>query len=258
MKKRNGVIVLILIAVMMGGLLSGCIDEALLSEEYLDSFEADMEILSEQVENFIAELPAPQRTVFESQLDESFESLMDGFFPELERIEEMLEDMTEEEIQQLDSAQFEAVFNNLRTEMTEIINSLMREFDRSMDVIVLVIDQSTATVNGTISQLDQAPVIRSGRTLIPLRFIGESLGADIAWDETARSVTYTKGGQQIVLIIGEPQAWVNGVQVTLDTAPEILNGRTLVPLRFISENLGYSVIWEAETRSVTVYGSGTE
>jgi hypothetical protein len=258
MKMRNGLIVLILIVVMMSGLLSGCIDEALLSEEYLDSFEAEMEILSEEVESYMAALPSHQRPVFESRLDDAFESILDGFFPELDNIEEMLEDMTDEEIQELDSAQFEAIFDELRTEIAMTVQSLMNEFNQSMDVITLVIDQSTAFVNGVSSQLDQAPVIRSGRTMIPLRFIGEALGATILWDESARSVTYTKEGQQIVLVIGEPVAWVNGTQVALDAAPEILNSRTVVPLRFISENLGYSVIWEADDRRVTVYGNDSQ
>jgi len=100
--------------------------------------------------------------------------------------------------------------------------------------------------------LDQPPVIESGRTLVPFRFIGEALGATISWNAETRTVGYILGSKNIILTIGSKTAYVNGVPTTLDVAPKILSGRTLVPVRFISESVGAVVDWNAASRVVTV------
>jgi plastocyanin len=121
--------------------------------------------------------------------------------------------------------------------------------------MVLTIDQQRATVNGQSINLDTAPVLdaASSRTFVPVRFIGETLGAYIGWDGDAQQVTYLTGDTRIVLSIGRKTAQVNGRDVTLDAAPYIdRNGRTLVPVRFVSEQLGASVTWNGATNAVTV------
>jgi plastocyanin len=117
------------------------------------------------------------------------------------------------------------------------------------------IDQRRATVNGETVTLDTAPVIdtAAGRTFVPVRFIGENLGAYIGWDGGAQKVTYLSGETRISLWIGQRTAQVNGVEVPLDAAPYIdENNRTLVPVRFVSEQLGATVGWDGETRTVTI------
>jgi len=101
-------------------------------------------------------------------------------------------------------------------------------------------------------ELDQPPVIQNSRTLVPLRFIGEALGADIQWNEEERSVTYTTIDAQLVLVIDDRRANVNGVLKEMDVAPTIINGRTMVPVRFVSEELGFNVSWDGENQIVTV------
>lgn len=101
-------------------------------------------------------------------------------------------------------------------------------------------------------QLPIEPVIIEGRTLVPLRAIFEALGAKVEWDQATRSVTGIQGDRIIKLQIDNKIALVNGEEVKLDAAATIINGSTLVPVRFIAESLGAEVKWDNNTRSVLV------
>jgi photosystem II stability/assembly factor-like uncharacterized protein len=124
-------------------------------------------------------------------------------------------------------------------------------------VIVLQIGNSKFTVNGASAALDSPPVIKNARTLVPIRAIIEALGGTVGWDGTARKATVTLGSTTIELWIGKNAARVKGVSTPVDATnakvvPEIINGRTMLPLRFVSENLGCSVVWTAATRTITI------
>lgn len=80
----------------------------------------------------------------------------------------------------------------------------------------------------------------------------EALGTEINWDEKTQTVTATKDITTITVIIGSQQATVNGQVKPLDVPAQIINGRTLVPVRFISESLGASVIWDETIQTVTI------
>ncbi len=95
--------------------------------------------------------------------------------------------------------------------------------------------------NITSQTLEVAPYTVNDRTVVPVRVISETFGADVAWDEATETVTITKGDKVIKLVIGKTTATVNGEEVTLDVAPFTENDRTLLPVRFVSEVLGYSV-----------------
>lgn len=100
--------------------------------------------------------------------------------------------------------------------------------------------------------LDVPPTIINNRTVVPLRFIGENLGAEIGWDGTERKVTYKKAGTVIYLWIDRPEAMVNGQSVQLDVPPTIMNDRTVVPLRFVATALGAKTEWNPVTSEVTI------
>lgn len=109
------------------------------------------------------------------------------------------------------------------------------------------------TVNGKLVQLDQKPIIdQNNRTLVPIRFISEELGAKVDWNDATQQVTITKGSKVIELTIGKTTAKINGTTYQLDTKPIVKNGRTLVPVRFIAEALGTEVKWDANTRTVAI------
>jgi len=127
-------------------------------------------------------------------------------------------------------------------------------------VIVLKIGSSSFTVNGEVRYLDSPPVIKNSRTLVPIRAIVEALGGSISWDPTERKVTVSLGATTIELWIGKNTARVNGTNTPIDSTnskvvPEIINGRTMLPLRFVTENLGCTVQWDGSTQTITItYG----
>ncbi len=106
--------------------------------------------------------------------------------------------------------------------------------------------------------MDTAPVIKDSRTLLPIRYVATPLGAEVGWDPDSRKVTISHNGTKIEMWIGKSTALVNGVEKLIDpnnpqVAPIILPpGRTMLPLRFISENLGCQVDWNNNLKEAKV------
>lgn len=113
-------------------------------------------------------------------------------------------------------------------------------------------DNIKVTVNGEYVAFDQPPIIENDRTLVPFRAIFEKLGAKVEWDNNTRTVTAVKDGTTITLKIGEKAININGENKELDAASQIVNDRTLVPVRAISEALGCKVEWDGETKTVII------
>lgn len=122
-------------------------------------------------------------------------------------------------------------------------------------VLILTLEQGEAAIDGLPMPLDVPPFIRDGRTLVPFRFIGEQLGASIGWNPTNRAVSYVAGDIEITLFIDSTTALVNGEEITLDTPPILENSRTVVPVRFISEALGFTVDWLPDVRQIVIKGT---
>jgi len=110
-------------------------------------------------------------------------------------------------------------------------------------------------VYGSKVKFDQEPFIEDGRTLVPLRAIFEALGATVEWDEKTSTVTANKDGVEIELQIGSNEMKVGDEVKILDVPAKISGGRTMVPVRAISEAFGCKVEWDGETRNVTVSGN---
>jgi len=100
--------------------------------------------------------------------------------------------------------------------------------------------------------LDSAPQIYESRTFLPVRFIAESFGLDVQWNAQKRQVTVKGDGKTIELTIDSKRAYVNGKEYILDAAPRIVSDRTLVPVRFLTEQLGATVDWDGENRTVII------
>ena len=109
-------------------------------------------------------------------------------------------------------------------------------------------------VNGTALSTDQPPVIVEGRTLVPLRAIFEALGASVDWNNEEKRVTSEKGGDKVTLVIGERRLHKNDKEIPLDVPAQIVNSRTMVPARAVSEALGCKVNWDGNTKTVTITG----
>ena len=108
------------------------------------------------------------------------------------------------------------------------------------------------SVTGTVYSMDAAPYIEDGRTLVPVRYLSDALGAKTAWDEATRKVTVTGGSTAIMLTIGSTTLAVNGQTQTMDVAPVIRDGRTYLPARYVAEALGAKVDWGQATQTVTI------
>jgi len=92
----------------------------------------------------------------------------------------------------------------------------------------------------------------SGRTLVPMRIVGETLGAEVEWDPVGYAAIVTTPSRRIVMPIGSAVATVNGVDVPLDAPSVLYQSRTLVPLRFVAESMGCDVGWDPGTLTASV------
>jgi hypothetical protein len=120
-------------------------------------------------------------------------------------------------------------------------------------VITLKIGSSEAYVGGEIIILDAPPYIKKGTTFVPIRFISEVFGAKVEWQNIGKGRVIIKlKDKEIILDIDKTTAFINKKPYTLLAPPEIVNGRTFVPVRFISEGLGAEVKWIAQTQEVII------
>ncbi|OEH85277.1 hypothetical protein BHU72_04055 [Desulfuribacillus stibiiarsenatis] len=107
-------------------------------------------------------------------------------------------------------------------------------------------------IKGATMKFDVPPVIREGRTLVPVRAITEGLGAKVDWNPATKTITITKDDKVIVLVLGSATVTVNGVPATIDVPAQVTNNRTIVPIRFISEILKVSVEYDNETGDIDI------
>jgi len=118
-------------------------------------------------------------------------------------------------------------------------------------VISLVIDSEGVAA-------DVQPLLQNGRMLVPIRVVAESTGADVAYEASARQVTVKEEGKRVVLLIDSRTAFVDGKRVTLDAPAMIVNQRTVVPIRFVSEALGYQVDWDERSKVALIQSKPVE
>ncbi len=116
------------------------------------------------------------------------------------------------------------------------------------DSITMKLNSNVALMGNAAKYIDAEnssvkPVVKNGRTMVPVRFIAENFGADVKWDNVSQKVTINLGGAEVILTVNEKQISVNGQPKTIDESVYIENGRTLVPLRAVSEALGKEVFW---------------
>jgi len=126
-------------------------------------------------------------------------------------------------------------------------------------IISLQIGSPRMTVNGTVKAIDAQgtkPLISNGTTMVPIRAIVESLGGSVGWNAAARRLDIRLGSRSVTMWVGKTTATVNGSSKTMSIAPAIIGGRTMIPLRFVAENLGCLVGWDQPTKGVTVVYGG--
>ncbi|PYI51168.1 stalk domain-containing protein [Paenibacillus flagellatus] len=124
--------------------------------------------------------------------------------------------------------------------------------NKPKNTVKLTIDQKTLTVNGSPLALDQAPVIYNGNTLVPVRFVIEAMGGDLKWSDAERKVSIVKDSHFLELWVDRTELIADGESVVAEVPPLLMTERTMVPLRIISEKMGWKVTWDEQTRTVTL------
>ncbi|MDR1531411.1 MAG: copper amine oxidase N-terminal domain-containing protein [Clostridiales bacterium] len=115
--------------------------------------------------------------------------------------------------------------------------------------VELTINKNEYSVNGVQYSADVAPIIYESSTMVPIRFVAESLGAEVAWNAVLRSVSISLLGNLFNMTIGQ-------ILPGMAVPPMIINDRTLVPLRYVSETLGATVYWHDATKSIEIFYAG--
>lgn len=146
----------------------------------------------------------------------------------------------------------EQYVNRQADELTARLDAVEDQLDGLL-VVRLWIGKSYMEQNGEQKLLDAAPyVTAAGRSYLPLRALGEAVGAEFKWDGGQKRVTCLKDGTELALRVGGSTIMVNGRAETIDAPPEIVNGRVFVPVRVIGENLGFAVNWLSAEKAVVL------
>lgn len=111
--------------------------------------------------------------------------------------------------------------------------------------------------DGKAISFDVAPKVINGRTMVPYQAIAASLGAEVGWNAKTKTVTAEKSGTKVTLTIGSKVVFINDKRVVFDQEPVIVNNRTLVPLRIISESFGLWIEWNNSTKTVAIDSTKT-
>ena len=116
----------------------------------------------------------------------------------------------------------------------------------------MTLGKTAYTLNGAAKTMDVAPIVANSRTMLPVRYVAEALGASIAWDGATSTATLTTADTEIKITVGAATATVNGQAVTLAAPAFIENSRTYMPVRFVAETLGATVTWDGMTSTATI------
>ncbi len=214
------------------------------------------------------------KAAVEVEKDE-IEALKDGIEDEVEELEtslEAAEALGDEaaiaeiklqlEAKKLEMNEYKVQMKAKIQEMQEIVRNkytqeeleALKEVTLSLDSIenVDVIPVENVLFKTGNAKFDTPPVIKEGRTLIPVRAVSEALGATVEYDDVEKIVTITKDEKIIIFSLAEGTVTVNDETVEIDVPAEIMNNRTMVPLRFIAEQLELSVEWDQETQTINI------
>jgi len=129
-------------------------------------------------------------------------------------------------------------------------------FNAPWHKIVLKMKSPKMTVDGVVKEIDPgkgtAPVSINGRTMVPIRAIIETMGGNLAWTATEQRLDISLKSKSLKLWVNKTTADLDGKDLKMDVPPKIINGRTMVPLRFVSESLGSQVNWDPNTQQITI------
>lgn len=129
----------------------------------------------------------------------------------------------------------------------------LKEMTKETGTIIFDLNEKSATLNGEeVDNISPYLDAKTGTTMVPFRFIGEAMGAEISFDDKTKTGIFAKDGKRIELVNGSAKAKVDGKEVSLPLPATIKNGSFYVPLRFVSEQMGAEVIWLDELKQAII------
>ena len=112
--------------------------------------------------------------------------------------------------------------------------------------------------DGSPLQSEQEPLIKNGRTLVPVRTVCEALGLGVSWDEANNAIKISDEFNLVIIVIGYNYISVNDNMVAIDAPAEIVNGYTLIPIRAVIEPFGASLSWDESSSTINIYSKNAE
>ncbi|WP_445667873.1 stalk domain-containing protein [Paenibacillus sp. FSL H7-0756] len=133
-----------------------------------------------------------------------------------------------------------------------VMPSLSSEAGLPKGTAAMSIGGKAMTVNGTKRPIDVAPIVKDGSTYVPIKYVLDAFGGNAVWDAKTKKIMVLRGAKALDLTVNKKEFVLNGKRQSAEVAPMILNARTLVPLRLVTEQLGLTVKWEQNTKTVTI------
>ncbi|MBY9077620.1 phosphodiester glycosidase family protein [Paenibacillus sp. HN-1] len=133
-----------------------------------------------------------------------------------------------------------------------VMPSLSSEAGLPTGTASMTIGQKSLTVNGVKKVIDSAPLNQNGTTYVPIKYVLDAFGGSATWNSAAKNIMVLRGSKAMELTVNKKEFILNGKRQSAEVAPILLQGRTLVPLRLVSEQLGLTVKWEQKTKTVTI------
>ncbi|NHM28128.1 copper amine oxidase N-terminal domain-containing protein [Desulfofundulus sp. TPOSR] len=118
--------------------------------------------------------------------------------------------------------------------------------------VKFVVGQKTYRVGDRVFDMDAEAFTENGRTYVPVRYLGDALGAEIKWDGATQTVTLVKDNVTVKLVVGNKAINVNDQPKQMDVAPLVRGGRTYLPARYVAEVFGYRMGWDPAAQTVSV------
>lgn len=256
-------------------------------KEEIESKKEEIEIKKEEIESKKEEIEEKKaeienkKTTIQEQSEERNETLKETQKKDKEQLKELQEALkkaTAEKKAELNAEiqNLEVKIKNQISELVKLRNEIRAEIkkeytaeelanlEKVMEEIktryegIKLLDVDSIISKTANFKFDLPPVIKDGNTLIPVRAIAEGFKADIKYNEETKEVTIIKDGKVIVLTMGSNIAIVDGKEVKIDAEAEIINSRTVVPLRFIAETFGLTVAWNPEDETIEIAENETD
>jgi myosin heavy subunit len=260
-----------------------------LEEELDEAKETDDQLDDELEEESLEELEEKEQDLDEQEEVKPWKKAKDALEKQKDEIEEQREEL-EDQIEELEE-EYKQAKENENTELAaeliarietlkqqkkalkqdmkqkiELMKKVMKEkytqeeLNELEDVAeeleaklkVKVIPVTHVFVKNANVKFDTPPVIKQGRTLIPVRAISEATGAIVEWDGEEQKIIIKKDNKEIILKLNSNKIYVNEAELEIDVPAQLINNRTVVPLRFIIENLDLEVKWDGETETIEI------